>query len=84
MSNYEIVDIARNTCNAYDEGGNLRTVLNDITEKFLDTTSNVKMDEKAFFGDLAYISGAGVANYCPEHATQFKTDINDAVEASKK
>lgn len=83
MSNYEIVDIAQNTCKTYEEGGNLRGVLKSISEKFLDTTANVKMDEEAFFGDLAFISGAGVANYCPAYADQFKAEVEEAVAASK-
>lgn len=84
MGNNEIVEIAKETCDAYEEGGNLRTVLGNISEKFLDTTANVKMDEKAFFGDLAYIAGAGVGNYCPEYSDQFKSDIDTAVAEAKK
>lgn len=83
MGNNEIVNIATDTCDAYDEGGSLRTVLGNISDKFLETTANVKMDEEAFFGDLAYIAGAGVGNYCPEHADQFKAEIDEAMAANK-
>lgn len=83
MGNNEIVEIAKNTCETYETGGNLRNVLNDISEKFLDTTANVKMDEEAFFKDLAYIAGAGVGNYCYEYGDQFKQEVTEAIAESK-
>lgn len=84
MGDNEILQIAKDTCKAYDEGGNLKDILSSLMDKIIETTSTVKMDEGTFFGDLAYISGAGVGNYCPEHGEQFKKEVEAVMESTKK
>lgn len=67
MSDEEIVDLAKDSCERFDEGESAMTVITDSVEGVTDK------DEAEAIG---FTIGTGVQNYCGEHVERLEAELD--------